>query len=258
MNEFSIDGLVFCLIDQADFRTEELHPLERAALAPGASPSRLVQFGLGRAAARHALRRLERESSFSASAASSSSPLMSLGEAPLLIDSFGAPIWPERTTGSLSHTRRFEGGQRRGIFSAVAVVGASSHYHSVGIDLEDSDRLLSPEIVKKVASPSEAEWVLAEQVSPPPNTADLPARSRLLFLLSAKEALYKAIFPLCHQYFGFLDAELVLGGEEFPKHIRLCKTLSPAAVKGSQFSIGSAKLDRLALVWIAVPKDLTI
>ena len=258
MNEFSVDGLAFCLIDQADFRSELLHELERTTLSPHASPSRLAQFGLGRAAARQALRTLEKEPGAQASILESASPQVPPSASPILMDAHGAPVWPPQTTGSISHTRSFEGGQRRGIFSAVAVVGSTTKYTTVGIDLEDSARRLSPEIMKKAASPAEESWVRAEMVTAAAPSLDRATSDRLLFLLSAKEALYKAVFPLCFQYFGFLDAELVLPQEGPPKQIRLTKTLAPTAVKGSLFSIGSRRLGRLTVVWIAVPKDLAV
>ena len=248
MMEFSVEGLSFCLMEQADFRSELLHPLENKLLAPSVSPARLVQFGLGRAAFRQALKNLERATGFCSPSSELTTSPAPLSDEPILIDTFGAPVLPQGVTGSISHTRSFEGGQRRGVFSAVAVVGRSSRYQTVGIDVEDSERVLSPEILRKAAAPAEEAWVLADQ----------PSSTRMLFLLSAKEALYKALFPLCHQYFGFLDAELVLPDQGYPPQIRLLKTLSPSAVQGTLFSIGSTRLGRLAIVWITVPQDSTL
>jgi len=246
MNEFSLNGLSFCFIDQSDFRPELLHAEERGVLPPDASPSRLVQFGLGRAAARIALMALKK-SSVATGAASNKPP----SDSPILMSEQGAPLWPSGIIGSISHTRSFSGGQRSGLFSAAAVVASNSRFLSLGIDIEDSERPVSTEALRKMSSTHEFDWAQQQNAV---DEATPSSREKSLFLLGAKEALYKALFPLCEQYFGFLDAELEISGPGLPFSIRLKRDLLPAARQGSSFPISFQRLGRFNAVWIALPR----
>lgn len=85
---------------------------------------------------------------------------------------FGAPIWPEGVVGSLAHDHEM----------AVAAVGSSPALRSVGIDIEPAEPL-PDDIYSLVVTPADA--MGAERV---------PFAGRVLF--AAKEATYKAVYPL--------------------------------------------------------------
>jgi 4'-phosphopantetheinyl transferase EntD len=115
--------------------------------------------------------------------------LADLGEppVPILKGDKGEPCWPEGVVGSLTHCKGFRG----------AVVAHRSQVRSVGIDAEPHDVL--PDGVLGAVS-------LARERA---ELADLPAGlhwDRILFC--AKEATYKAWFPLTHRWLGFEDAHI--------------------------------------------------
>jgi 4'-phosphopantetheinyl transferase EntD len=115
--------------------------------------------------------------------------LADLGEppVPILKGAKGEPCWPEGVVGSLTHCKGFRG----------AVVAHRSQVRSVGIDAEPHDVL--PDGVLGAVS-------LARERA---ELADLPAGlhwDRILFC--AKEATYKAWFPLTHRWLGFEDAHI--------------------------------------------------
>lgn len=115
-----------------------------------------------------------------------------------------APIWPEGLCGSLTHT----GGL------ALAVVmrqGAASP----GIDLEPAEDL-PPEVIPAILTRAERLWAARQ---PRPGLA-----ARLVFV--AKEAGYKAQYPLSRSLLGFQEAEFEPGGPgEF--RLRLLRAAGP-------------------------------
>jgi 4'-phosphopantetheinyl transferase EntD len=116
--------------------------------------------------------------------------LQKLGEqpVPILKGDKGEPCWPHRIVGSLTHTQGFRG----------AVVGRESAVRSVGIDAEPHDVL--PDGVLDAVTIAEERHEIAA----------LPVGlhwDRILFC--AKEATYKAWFPLTRRWLGFEDAHVV-------------------------------------------------
>ena len=114
--------------------------------------------------------------------------LRQLGVPPCSIpkDGKGAPVWPPGVVGSLAHTDDI----------AVAAVALESNGLSIGIDIEP-DVDLPDGLTEIVATPNELR-----------RYNDGILRSRLLFV--AKEAVYKATFPLDRRFLDFLDVEVDL------------------------------------------------
>jgi 4'-phosphopantetheinyl transferase EntD len=98
----------------------------------------------------------------------------------------GAPIWPTGIVGSLSHDARV----------AIAAVGRSRDVGAIGIDVEPAECLPS-ELLDMVATPQERLKI-----------GDDPYRGRLLFV--AKEAVYKAVYPLDRMFLEHHDVEIDL------------------------------------------------
>lgn len=98
----------------------------------------------------------------------------------------GEPIWPAGIVGSLAHDDRV----------AVAAVGLSRDFGSVGIDIEPAE-LLPRDMLELIATPNERSRI-----------ADDPLRGKLLF--AAKEAVYKAAYPLDRVFLEFRDIEVNL------------------------------------------------
>lgn len=96
----------------------------------------------------------------------------------------GAPIWPNGTCGSLSHTET----------QACAVVGLTEQYASIGLDIEPISSISALAELRCQFLSSEEDSKLSDRDA--------------LLAFSAKEALYKLLSPLTHQYFGFEAAEV--------------------------------------------------
>lgn len=99
------------------------------------------------------------------------------------------PLWPSEMVGSISHTKKM----------AIAIVDSAKYSRSLGIDVE--------EIIEE-----NKEATIEKMVATKKDLAFLKLFSKKLeaytVLFSAKEALYKLIYPLCHEFFGFQEAEL--------------------------------------------------
>jgi 4'-phosphopantetheinyl transferase EntD len=105
----------------------------------------------------------------------------------------GAPVWPDGLVGSISHSPE----------AAIAVVGRRDDYVGLGVDLEERGRGPSPRAARLVCRPSEMEWVDVDS-----------GLDRLAMLFSAKEAVFKALFPIEEVWLGFADAELSWHAEQ--------------------------------------------
>jgi 4'-phosphopantetheinyl transferase EntD len=98
----------------------------------------------------------------------------------------GAVIWPAGVVGSLAHDARV----------ALAAVAADGKVSALGVDVEPAEFLPS-ELLDMVATARERRKI-----------ADDPYRGRLLFV--AKEAVYKAVYPLDQTFLEHHDVEVSL------------------------------------------------
>ncbi|EAM9431580.1 TPA_asm: 4'-phosphopantetheinyl transferase superfamily protein [Salmonella enterica] len=125
-----------------------------------------------------------------------------------------SPIWPPGWCGSLSHTHEY----------AVAVVSPSESNLTPGIDIEVS----SPDIMQKTAHIFACTDELDLFV-----TSDISYATALLVAFSAKESLFKALYPEVGRFFNF-DVAKVCEIEPLNQEItmELTQTLTPNRVKG--------------------------
>ena len=91
-----------------------------------------------------------------------------------------APIWPAGLVGALTHS----GGV------ALAAVGRKNEWAAIGLDLEHLSGVRRVAIAEKIADAEERAWIGTD-------------RRRLLALFSAKESIFKALYPRHQQWFGF-------------------------------------------------------
>src|SRR5215204_6522905 len=98
----------------------------------------------------------------------------------------GTPIWPPSVVGSLAHDNRV----------AVAAVANRSASYALGIDVEPAE-ILPSELLDIVATPQERLQV-----------HDDSYQGRLLF--AAKEAVYKAVFPIDQTFLDHHDIQINL------------------------------------------------
>lgn len=132
-----------------------------------------------------------RKIEFHAGRAAAHAAMAALGIAPRPVPMADdrAPIWPEGITGSISHSKT----------ACVAAVGTTSEWAGIGVDLEEATPL-DPLMVAEICTKAERQW-LGQQ----------PAQERGLMaklIFSAKEATYKAQYPVTGRLFGFEGVEL--------------------------------------------------
>jgi 4'-phosphopantetheinyl transferase EntD len=172
-----LPGTVIAVEAGDDDRPVKLFPAEEAMVAR-AVEKRRREFATGRDCAHRALQRL------------------GAAAGPVLSGNSGEPAWPAGVVGSITHCRGYRG----------CAVAAATDLAAIGIDAEPHQPL--PEgLIEKVAG-GEEKGALAELARAEPAIA----WDRLLF--SAKEALYKAWYPLAERWLGFEDAVLTIEPRE--------------------------------------------
>lgn len=102
-------------------------------------------------------------------------------------DSDGLPIWPKRWRGSITHTDAL----------AAAVVAPADSCAILGLDLE---RIIASQTALELAS-----TIMPEAA---PGTAGMSPDLELTRTFSAKEALYKALFPTARRFREFSAARV--------------------------------------------------
>ena len=99
------------------------------------------------------------------------------------------PLWPLDLKGSISHSKRM----------AISCVSTSADILSIGIDAEEIlDMHLGSDFQDTIASSEELILVRG-----------LQDRRALTILFSAKEALYKALFPITKAFIDFKEVRLL-------------------------------------------------
>jgi 4'-phosphopantetheinyl transferase EntD len=162
---------------------EPLHPAE-AAQAAHMGAARRAEFARGRACARRALSKLGIE-----------------GE-PLLRGEGREPRWPAGVIGSLTHTQGF----------CAAAVARRGEILALGLDAESAP--ISPRAARRVLDDEERARIEAL------GAARIRDFATLAF--SAKESVFKALFPLSGRRLVFRDAEIEIdpGAEIFRVRLR--------------------------------------
>lgn len=137
---------------------------QESAAMTRATPKRRAEFAAGRDAARAAM--------------------AELGIPPVAIAQGAdrAPIWPTGLSGSISHCQQW----------CIASVANHADYATLGIDIEPATPL-DIDLVEIICTATEREWLAAQ--------TDPGLAAKMIF--SAKEAVYKAQYPLTGKVIGF-------------------------------------------------------
>jgi enterobactin synthetase component D len=197
---------------------------QRSAVPPPASIQRSVakrqaEFLAGRLCARAALQQLDNLDCVPA-----------IGED-------RAPVWPPHISGSITHSSGH----------AAAIVGHKAQWRGLGMDLEN---VLSLERAERLAG----EILTADELQ---RMARLPREQHaqlVTLTFSAKESLFKALYPIVQKRFYFEHAEVVEWSEHGQMRLRLLTELSGEWCHGTelvgQFAVDGDQL--LSLVAISV------
>ena len=147
-----------------------------------------------------------------------------------------APLWPAGVCGAITHGSGWAG----------AIVGHTGQWRGLGLDVE-----------KLIPAPR-AERLAGEILTP----AELfrlegldPARraQRISLTFSAKESLFKALYPLVRCHFYFQDAELLTVDSQGQLQMRLLLDLHPDWPTGSAVEGQFAEFDGYLLSLISIP-----
>ena len=144
---------------------------EELALIAKVAPKRAADFTAGRCCARFLLAEL------------------GLQHVPVLSGADREPLWPDRITGSITHTQGFCG----------VAVAERLRFKSIGLDTESSTAV-DADILHHVCTAQEVEWLHSL-----PEIERSRARS---LIFSAKEAFFKCQFPMTGAWVGFEEVAI--------------------------------------------------
>ncbi|PSL94972.1 4'-phosphopantetheinyl transferase [Pseudomonas sp. R9.37] len=146
-----------------------------------------------------------------------------------------APVWPEHISGSITHSTGH----------AAAIVGHKAQWRGLGMDLEN---VLALDRAERLAG----EILTAEEMQ---RMASVPREQVALLVtltFSAKESLFKALYPIVQKRFYFEHAEVVEWSETGQVRLKLLTDLSTEWCHGTelegQFGVDGEQL--LSLVAI--------
>ena len=191
----ALPGTVF-LSTRFEPKLLEAGDFQRCAVPPPASiqrsvAKRLAEFLAGRLCARSALQRLEGLDCIPA-----------IGED-------RAPVWPAHISGSITHSTGH----------AAAIVGHKAQWRGLGMDLEN---LLPLERAERLAG----EILTADEMQRMAAGPREQIAQCVTLTFSAKESLFKALYPIVHKRFYFEHAEVLEWSDTGSLRLRLLTELS--------------------------------
>lgn len=151
---------------------------EEEALVARATEKRRREFAAGRGCAREALAAL------------------GLGKAPILRGYRGAPQWPPGVVGSITHCAGY----------CASAVAHATDLAAIGVDAEPNVALPGG-VLEMVTQPAERARLRDLAAAKPDISWDC-------LLFCAKEAVYKAWFPLTGRWLGFADADVTINAAD--------------------------------------------
>lgn len=188
----------------------KVFPEEELAVS-SAIAGRRREFALGRTCARRALADL------------------GVAATPVLVGPGREPLWPTGVTGSISHCSSW----------CVAVVGRSSRFASLGVDVEPAAPLARG-VAEIISTPLERQQLTGRG-------ADSCAEA---LLFSVKECVYKAWYPLTGRWLGFEAAAVSI---DWSRRSFKASLLSAEADVRPAFEGRFARFGDVWLTAIAVP-----
>ena len=195
----------------------QLLPEEQAIAESFGSQIRRAEFTLGRMCAHEALSRFGLESE----------PILRNPET-------REPCWPDSVWGSITHSAGF----------AAVAVGLKKEIRGVGIDLESFSRSVDFKIRSHVCVDSELEWL--ESL---PNEQ---ANRALRIIFSAKESIFKCIYPGTKTYLSFKDAAVSVNETEKKFSFTIFKSLPDILQQGFPQHGRYSEMDKMLLTSVYI------
>lgn len=206
----------FACVSTADLGDYTPHPDEIECLSPKATEKRRTEFFLGRLASSLALQDL------------------GVTPQPVLKAKTREPLWQDGIVGAITHKGD----------AAATVVARKEMTCGVGVDLESLRQRVNFKISEKVCTEPEQAWL-----SEVPDERD----TRLKMIFSAKEAGFKAFFPIQRIYLGYQDAELSWREETRSFVGTLFKAAGDHHPIGTSFEVGCRITDEFVFSFIRLP-----
>lgn len=143
------------------------------------------------------------------------------------IGTHGSPIWPQGFIGSISHCEDL---------AASVVMPKASSNSTIGLDIE---KVMTAEIAQEI----EGRILFGKDINY--QSAFDNFEQFLTTLFSAKEALYKAIYPQAKKVFGFESAQLkAVYPNESKLILRLTTSINGHLTQDRSFSVDYRPIDR--------------
>jgi 4'-phosphopantetheinyl transferase EntD len=207
---------VVCDVVSVDGDSNELLPEERELVAR-AVWTRRSEFAAGRVCARRLIESL------------------GFAPGPLLAATDRAPVWPDGLVGSIAHDA----------LQCVVAVARAEHWAALGVDTEPNEPL-EQDLWSSICTPSELEKLASQ----PREVRGTTART----LFSAKECVFKCVYPRTRAPLGFHDVEVELDldrdGASGSFRARIAsshKRLAGAELSGFHFACGDSIVTGMAL-----------
>jgi 4'-phosphopantetheinyl transferase EntD len=215
------DEFAFVALAAWDDLEFTLDPAEERLLNPRVNEKRKAEFRLGRSAAHLALKQL----------GISSPP-------PVLQGPRREPLWPEGVVGSITHCESF----------ACASVARRPAASAIGIDLENAAAVPPGNLLDWLCHESELDWVSCQG----------RPTDRLAMIFSAKEAVFKAFYPLCGRFFDFKDVKLAWMPLQKKFQGELLIDLSVELESGYRFEVGAARAGDFILTHLVLGPAIAV
>ena len=194
-----------------------LLPEEQAIAESFGSQKRRAEFTMGRIYAHSALSRFGLESE----------PILRNPET-------REPRWPDSVWGSITHSAGF----------AAVAVGLKKEIKGVGIDLESFSRSVDFKIRRHVCVDSELEWL----ESLPTKEAERSLR----IIFSAKESIFKCLYPGTKTYLTFKDAAVTINENANNFSFTIFKSLPGILQQGYAHHGRYSEIDKMLLTSVYI------
>ena len=194
-----------------------LLPEEKAIAESFGSQKRCSEFTLGRIYAHKLLSRFGLESE----------PILRNPET-------REPCWPESIWGSITHSAGF----------AAVAVGLKKEIKGVGIDLESLSRSIDFKISQHVCVYSELEWL--------ESLTTKQANQALRIIFSAKESIFKCIYPGTKTYLSFKDAAVSVDETKKKFSFTIFKSIPGIVQQGFSYHGQYSEIDKMLLTSVYI------